>query len=173
MALDQTWNCVLSGGPRDRRMMTSRPAHAIVMLIRDDATGQIERHIYVLERPPGPGNATALFVWDRIEIAPAVGAPVADPRAHFRHWQRFDRVERSRILTLRALLAFLEGKITQREAAGEEPHRARSEAAAIRWAIGRIGADSVVSRRATPLAPAVPGVPGRRSDDGDRDQRGG
>lgn len=84
---------------------------------------------------------------------------------------RFDRIERSRILTLRRLADFLDEKIARREAAGETPHRTRQESAAIRWALRRIGADAVVSRREAP--PDVPGVPGRRSDDGDRDERGG
>lgn len=79
----------------------------------------------------------------------------------------FDRIERSRILTLRRLADFLDEKIARREAAGEMPHRTRQESAAIRWVLTRIGADEVVSRRAGPSD--VPGDPGRRSDDGDRD----
>ena len=85
--------------------------------------------------------------------------------------RRFDRIERSRILTLRRLADFLDEKVQRREAAGETPHRTRQEVAAIRWALRTLGADDVVSRRDD--ASHLPGEPGRRSDHERRDEDGG
>lgn len=85
--------------------------------------------------------------------------------------RRFDRIERSRILTLRRLADFLDEKIARREAAGETPHRARQESAALRWVLRIIGADDVVSRR--DVTSPLPGKTGPRSEDERRDEDAG
>lgn len=167
MAPDLKWKCLMSGGPRNGRVVETRPCRAIAFPVQAGPNAPMERHIYVLSHIPD-GDAPASFVWDRVELADSRTAPVADPTAFVRHWQKFDRAARSRILTLRRLAEFIERKIDLRQAAGEVPHRARAEATALRWVLGRIGADEVVSRRATPVPPGVPGAIGRRIDDDDR-----
>lgn len=173
MATKTTWRCEVIGGPRNGRVISARPCIGLVFTIREPGSASAERHIYVLARAPDAADSTALFVWDRAEISNE-GEPRADPDAFHRHWQRFDRTERSRILTLRALADFLAGKVAQRESAGEQPNRARAEVAALRWVLGRIGADSVVSRRVSAGASNLPSDAGPRSNDAQRsdDERG-